>query len=31
VAVDARLPPEKMIKTLFVFSEMEFDQASQHL
>jgi hypothetical protein len=30
VAVDARLPPEKMIKTLFVFSDMEFDQASQH-
>ncbi|KAK3132112.1 hypothetical protein QOZ80_6AG0515970 [Eleusine coracana subsp. coracana] len=30
VAVDAKLAPEKMIKTLFVFSDMEFDQASQN-
>ncbi|PUZ59882.1 hypothetical protein GQ55_4G079000 [Panicum hallii var. hallii] len=27
-AVDARLPREKMIRTVFVFSDMEFDQAS---
>ncbi|KAF0923239.1 hypothetical protein E2562_003448 [Oryza meyeriana var. granulata] len=27
-AVDGRLPPEKMIRTVFVFSDMEFDQAS---
>ncbi|CAN6220738.1 unnamed protein product [Urochloa humidicola] len=27
-AVDARLAPEKMIRTVFVFSDMEFDQAS---
>ncbi|KAL6606973.1 hypothetical protein ACP70R_042626 [Stipagrostis hirtigluma subsp. patula] len=27
-AVDARLAPEKMIRTIFVFSDMEFDQAS---
>ncbi|RCV06393.1 hypothetical protein SETIT_1G159000v2 [Setaria italica] len=27
-AVDARLAPEKMIRTLFVFSDMEFDMAS---
>jgi hypothetical protein len=26
-AVDGRLPPEKMIRTVFVFSDMEFDQA----
>ncbi|KAL6639981.1 hypothetical protein ACP70R_022291 [Stipagrostis hirtigluma subsp. patula] len=29
-AVDARLAPEKMIRTIFVFSDMEFDQASAH-
>ncbi|KAG7583286.1 Uncharacterized conserved protein UCP015417 vWA [Arabidopsis suecica] len=28
VAVEAKLKPEEMIKTLFVFSDMEFDQAS---
>ncbi|CAL5056701.1 unnamed protein product [Urochloa decumbens] len=27
-AVDARLPKDKMIRTVFVFSDMEFDQAS---
>ncbi|KAB8111174.1 hypothetical protein EE612_048746, partial [Oryza sativa] len=27
-AVDGRLPPEKMIRTVFVFSDMEFDEAS---
>ena len=27
-AVDAQLPQEKMIRTVFVFSDMEFDQAS---
>jgi hypothetical protein len=27
-AVDGRLPKEKMIRTVFVFSDMEFDQAS---
>ncbi|KAM0879355.1 hypothetical protein ACQ4PT_034296 [Festuca glaucescens] len=27
-AVDARLAPEKMIRTVFVYSDMEFDQAS---
>uniref|UniRef100_J3MYV4 TROVE domain-containing protein n=2 Tax=Oryza brachyantha TaxID=4533 RepID=J3MYV4_ORYBR len=27
-AVDGQLPPEKMIRTVFVFSDMEFDQAS---
>ncbi|CAL5053844.1 unnamed protein product [Urochloa decumbens] len=27
-AVEARLAPEKMIRTVFVFSDMEFDQAS---
>ncbi|CAO2206395.1 unnamed protein product [Urochloa humidicola] len=27
-AVDARLPKDKMIKTVFVFSDMEFDEAS---
>ncbi|CAN6194225.1 unnamed protein product [Urochloa humidicola] len=27
-AVDARLAPEKMIRTVFVFSDMEFDRAS---
>ncbi|XP_039841876.1 uncharacterized protein LOC120702212 [Panicum virgatum] len=27
-AVDAQLPREKMIRTVFVFSDMEFDQAS---
>ncbi|KAL6839611.1 hypothetical protein ACP4OV_030550 [Aristida adscensionis] len=29
-AVGARLAPEKMIRTVFVFSDMEFDQASQN-
>ncbi|KAL6599165.1 hypothetical protein ACP70R_046029 [Stipagrostis hirtigluma subsp. patula] len=29
-AVDSRLAPEKMIRTIFVFSDMEFDQASAH-
>ncbi|KAL6603016.1 hypothetical protein ACP70R_043377 [Stipagrostis hirtigluma subsp. patula] len=29
-AVDARLAPEKMIRTVFVFSDMEFDQASEN-
>ncbi|CAN6199592.1 unnamed protein product [Urochloa humidicola] len=28
-AVDARLPKDKMIRTVFVFSDMEFDEASQ--
>ena len=27
-AVDGRLPKEKMIRTVFVFSDMEFDEAS---
>ncbi|CAL5083865.1 unnamed protein product [Urochloa decumbens] len=27
-AVDARLPKDKMIRTVFVFSDMEFDEAS---
>ncbi|VAI19867.1 unnamed protein product [Triticum turgidum subsp. durum] len=27
-AVEARLAPEKMIRTIFVYSDMEFDQAS---
>ncbi|TKW09656.1 hypothetical protein SEVIR_6G117000v4 [Setaria viridis] len=27
-AVDGRLPKDKMIRTIFVFSDMEFDQAS---
>ncbi|VAI90650.1 unnamed protein product [Triticum turgidum subsp. durum] len=27
-AVEARLAPEKMIRTVFVYSDMEFDQAS---
>ncbi|KAM0874223.1 hypothetical protein ACQ4PT_037541 [Festuca glaucescens] len=30
VAVDARLPPGKMVRRVFVFSDMEFDQASAH-
>ncbi|KAE8801653.1 hypothetical protein D1007_22683 [Hordeum vulgare] len=29
-AVEARLAPEKMIRTIFVYSDMEFDQASVH-
>ncbi|KAF8687204.1 hypothetical protein HU200_042872 [Digitaria exilis] len=28
VAVEGKLPPEKMVRKLFVFSDMEFDQAS---
>ncbi|KAJ4758143.1 plant/protein [Rhynchospora pubera] len=28
VAVNSRLPPEKMVKRVFVFSDMEFDEAS---
>jgi len=28
MAVDGRLPKEKMIRTVFVFSDMEFDEAS---
>ena len=27
VAVGAQVPPEAMVKTLFIFSDMEFDQA----
>ncbi|KAL3623514.1 hypothetical protein CASFOL_032330 [Castilleja foliolosa] len=30
VAVEGKLKPEEMIKRLFVFSDMEFDQASLH-
>ncbi|CAA7389589.1 unnamed protein product [Spirodela intermedia] len=30
VAVEGMLPPEKMIKRLFVFSDMEFDEASEN-
>ncbi|GFP98585.1 uncharacterized protein l728 [Phtheirospermum japonicum] len=30
VAVNGKLKPEQMIKRLFVFSDMEFDQASQN-
>ncbi|KAG0236241.1 hypothetical protein BGW42_003886 [Actinomortierella wolfii] len=26
-AVEAKLPPDQMVKTLFIFSDMEFDQA----
>ncbi|XBI40003.1 hypothetical protein VPH35_124668 [Triticum aestivum] len=29
-AVEARLAPEKMIRTVFVYSDMEFDEASGH-
>ncbi|TVU08216.1 hypothetical protein EJB05_41611, partial [Eragrostis curvula] len=29
-AVEARLAPDKMIRTVFVFSDMEFDQARGH-
>ena len=28
VAVDGNLPPERMVRKVFVFSDMEFDQAS---
>uniref|UniRef100_A0A453NIB4 DUF2828 domain-containing protein n=1 Tax=Aegilops tauschii subsp. strangulata TaxID=200361 RepID=A0A453NIB4_AEGTS len=30
VAVGGGLPPEKMVRRVFVFSDMEFDQASAH-
>ncbi|VAI56107.1 unnamed protein product [Triticum turgidum subsp. durum] len=30
VAVGAGLPPERMVRRVFVFSDMEFDQASAH-
>uniref|UniRef100_A0A8I6Y9R5 Uncharacterized protein n=1 Tax=Hordeum vulgare subsp. vulgare TaxID=112509 RepID=A0A8I6Y9R5_HORVV len=30
VAVGASLPPERMVRRVFVFSDMEFDQASAH-
>ncbi|KAL6839167.1 hypothetical protein ACP4OV_031058 [Aristida adscensionis] len=29
-AVEGRVAPEKMIRTIFVFSDMEFDEASAH-
>jgi hypothetical protein len=30
VAVAGKLPPERMVKKVFVFSDMEFDQASSN-